>query len=248
MRIVTLIILIATYSSCSSQRLKEGCWMPEFYIDSLQTKAFDNLSHLIRPVESILVSGDTIFIMSYHSEYLIAKTRKVDKNRLQITNFSNLINLNFPSAIAYTKEKCFIYSEKNYLVLQIGKNKSMQRIRFRNSYDGLLFNNADEVIYRYRLTGKYRFNDKTIELKPDGEIEGTNLWKSYRMLRHGYNSVDGAGRQYNLMFFEGEERSTYAVKIEKNELLFFQFSSLDKGDYLLKLSDVPAHVLKRINP
>src|SRR5688572_24725841 len=121
MRIVGIVILLMNFFSCSSQKLAEGCWMPESYIDSLEIQAFENIAAVLKPVQSVYVSGDTVMIMSFQGDYLVAQIESAGNGKLKVTNFGSLINLSYPEAINYAKKQCYLYQDNNYLMMDIGQ-------------------------------------------------------------------------------------------------------------------------------
>jgi hypothetical protein len=150
MRFIALTTLIGISCGCKSQKLDNGCWLPETYVDYLVKHSFKNIASTLKPVHSVYVSADTIQIMSYQGDYLTAETKMIN-NRLEVINFSNVINLSYPEAINYTRKKCFLYQSGDHLMMDVGD----ETIRFVNNKDGVDFKNPSDVYFRYKVSDKY---------------------------------------------------------------------------------------------
>src|SRR4051794_14706155 len=119
MRLIILFIVTSVGYCCKAQKLVDGCWLPESYIDSLSVYSFKNVASMLKPIHSIQVSHDTIFMMSYQGEYLVAKIEVADNNGFEIMNFSRLINLSYSEASLYSEKRCFLYQDGGHLVMYL---------------------------------------------------------------------------------------------------------------------------------
>jgi hypothetical protein len=183
--------------------------------------------------------------MSYGGEYLVSTTRRLEKKKLEITNFKNLINLNYSSARTYTEKTCFISKQNKYLMLEVGDGDNRETVKFIRKSDGFVFSNLNEVNVVYTLNGDYMLNERTITFELNGDIRGSDSWSAYQLLRAGYRSVDDRKNTYNLASFKGRDEGTYAIQVNHGELLVWRYESMDKGDYLIKLSATPIYTLRK---
>jgi hypothetical protein len=250
MKIKLLLIPIIVSFSCSSQemRFQPGCWMPEKYINGLKENPFNNYSDFLKPIESFVIKDDSIFIKTYGGELSLGRTT-TNANRVELTNIAGLFNLKYFSKHEVLDKKFFLSEKDDFIVLEIEKGNEIQDVRFVNNIDGYHFKNSDDPFSRLALKGAYSFEKGLTEkilITLDGKIKESEQWNSYDFLR--YYAKDGAGGIYKLLILHGDNNteSKFAVQIGKDELLLYNYSTEEKSDFYIKVSDKPKYVLKRI--
>jgi hypothetical protein len=245
--------ILAFYCMCLSSiglsqefNLTEGCWLPKAYIDSLQRNPSGRFFNEIKPVRSIYVSGDTILIMSYGGEFLKAEISRTDDKKIEILNFSNLVNLVDANTDNYADAKVMLIMNGQDLMLELRRDSGIQTVRFVNSVGNFKFSNPEDTHMRFVMSGEFVLGKKKFTLYRDGRIK-SDSWKAYGLLRHGYASVDEEKRSYNLVFLKDKDNKVFnfALRVESKKLEFYQYSSMDKGDYLITPMATPSFILER---
>jgi hypothetical protein len=251
MKIKLLLIPIIVSSTCSSQemRFQPGCWMPEKYINGLKENPFKNYSDFLKPIESFVINDDSIFIKTYGGELSLGRTKNISANRIELTNIAGLFNLKYFSKHEVLDKKFFLSEQDNFIVLEIEKGSEIQDVLFVNNIDGYYFKNSDDPFSRLALKGTYSFEKGLtgkILISLDGKIKESEQWNSYDFLR--YYAKDDGGDSYKLLILHGDNNteSKFAVQIGKHELLLYNYSTEEKSDFYIKVSDKPKYVLKRI--
>lgn len=251
MKIVLLMIALTLSISCSSQELKfqPGCWMPENYIAAVKKNPFDNHVNSLKPVESIVISGDSILVKTYGGDLTLVQTRRADSNRIEVVDAPRLFNLKYFSKEELKDKRIFLSNANDYLQLQIQDKKTDQAIRFVNHIDGFSFASANEPFLRSALNGRYRSQKEPmmdILIMLNGEIRGTRLWNSYQFRRYHSRSTNGV--DYVLLALRRTDgtKVDVAVKINKEELIMYEYIPNGKSDFDILIQGEPLYIFKKV--